>query len=106
MPGWKAAATGPRSQKIANYSNPRFAPLCNVTRRLRSEDFPNACKISLSTRTAPEHQALVGKNMVELGQMQGKTPLEAMIDLALAENLETQFLIHGFANGDENASAA
>jgi N-acyl-D-aspartate/D-glutamate deacylase len=50
-----------------------------------------------------EHQSLVGKNMVEIGRAQGKTPLEAMLDLAIAENLDTQFLIHGFTNGDEEA---
>ena len=30
------------------------------------------------------HRELVGKNLVEIGRMQGKTPLEAMLDLAIA----------------------
>jgi N-acyl-D-aspartate/D-glutamate deacylase len=105
MPGWKAAATGSRSQKIANYSNPEIRAamqrdLDDPTPKVFSKRMQD---IFVNIVQKPEHQALVGKNMVELGQMWGKTPLEAMIDLALAENLETQFLIHGFANGDENA---
>ena len=56
--------------------------------------------VFVNTVQRPEHQALVGKNMVELGLMQGRTPLEAMIDSARRKS-ETQFLIHGFANGDE-----
>ena len=50
-----------------------------------------------------QHKELIGKNLVEIGHLQGKTPLVAMLDLAVAENLETQFLIRGFQNGDENA---
>jgi len=105
MPGWKAASTGSRSQKIANYSNPEIRaamqrdledPTPKVFSKRMQDIFVNAVRL-------PEHQALVGKDMAELGKMQGKTPLEAMIDLALSENLETQFLIRGFANGDEAA---
>jgi N-acyl-D-aspartate/D-glutamate deacylase len=50
-----------------------------------------------------EHKSLLGKDLVTIGREQGKTPLEAMLDLAIAENLDTQFLIHGFTNGDEEA---
>jgi N-acyl-D-aspartate/D-glutamate deacylase len=108
MPGWKAASTGSRSQKIANYSSPEIRAamqrdLDDPTPKVFSKRMQD---IFVNTVRLPEHQALVGKNMAELGQMQGKTPLEAMIDLALSENLETQFLIRGFANGDEAAVRA
>jgi N-acyl-D-aspartate/D-glutamate deacylase len=105
MPGWKAASTGARSQKLANYANPEIRAamqrdLDDPTPKVFSKRMQD---IFVSAVRLPEHQSLVGKNMAELGAMQGKTPLEAMIDLALSENLETQFVIRGFSNGDENA---
>ena len=52
------------------------------------------------------HEHFVGRDLVEIGKEQAKTPLEVMLDLAISENLETQFLIKGFQNGDEEAVRA
>jgi N-acyl-D-aspartate/D-glutamate deacylase len=105
LPAWKAAITGSRAQKIANLSNPEVRaamqrdlddPTPKVFSKRMQDVFVNTVRLN-------EHQSLVGKNLVEIGKAQGKTPLEAMLDLAIAENLDTQFLIHGFTNGDEKA---
>ncbi|NOT54212.1 MAG: amidohydrolase family protein, partial [Deltaproteobacteria bacterium] len=108
LPAWKSAIVGSRSQKIANLSNPEIRaamqrdlddPAPKVFSKRMQDVFVSIVRLD-------EHKALVGKNMVELGQMWNKTPLEALLDLAIAENLDTQFLIHGFANGDEEAVRA
>lgn len=39
----------------------------------------------------PEHRALENKSLAQIGSEQGKPPLDALLDLALAENLETVF---------------
>jgi N-acyl-D-aspartate/D-glutamate deacylase len=39
----------------------------------------------------PEHAAQVGKSLTELGALQGKHAADVMLDLALAEDLETEF---------------
>jgi len=105
LPGWKAAISGSRAQKIANLSNPEMRaamqrdlddPTPKVFSKRMQDVFVSAVRLD-------EHKSLVGKNMVEVGREQGKTPLEAMLDLAIAENLDTQFLIRGFQNGDEEA---
>jgi N-acyl-D-aspartate/D-glutamate deacylase len=105
LPGWKAAIGGSRAQKIANLSNPAMRaamqrdlddPTPKVFSKRMQDVFVSAVRLD-------EHKSLVGKNMVEVGREQGKTPLEAMLDLAIAENLDTQFLIRGFQNGDEEA---
>jgi len=105
LPGWKAAISGSRAQKIANLSNPEMRaamqrdlddPTPKVFSKRMQDVFVSAVRLD-------EHKSLVGKNMVEIGREQGKTPLEAMLDLAIAENLDIQFLIHGFTNGDEEA---
>jgi N-acyl-D-aspartate/D-glutamate deacylase len=105
LPAWKSAITGSRAQKIANLANPEIRA---AMQRDLDDPAPKVFSkrmqdVFVSIVRQDQHRELVGKNLVELGRMQGKTPLEAMLDLAIAENLDTQFLVHGFANGDENA---
>jgi N-acyl-D-aspartate/D-glutamate deacylase len=105
LPAWKAAISGSRAQKIANLSKPETRAamqrdLDDPTPKIFSKRMQD---VFVSEVRLGAHKPLVGKNMVEIGREQGKTPLEAMLDLAIAENLDTQFLIHGFTNGDEEA---
>jgi N-acyl-D-aspartate/D-glutamate deacylase len=108
LPAWKSAITGSRAQKIANLANPEIRAamqrdLDDPTPKVFSKRMQD---VFVSSVRQDQHKELVGKNLVEIGRMQGKTPLTAMLDLAIAENLDTQFLIHGFANGDDNAVRA
>ena len=105
LPAWRAASQGPRSQKIANFSDPAVRA---AMQRDLDDPAPKVFSkrmqdVFVRTVQLDELKQFVGKNMVEVGQQLGKTPLEAMLDIALAENLETQFLIKGFQNGDEEA---
>lgn len=105
MPGWKAALSGSRAQKIANLANPEIraamqADLDDPTPKVFSKRMQD---VFVAAVRLPQHNHMVGKDMVTIAAQQGKTPLAAMLDLALAENLETQFLICGFQNGDEHA---
>ena len=105
FPAWKEAIQGPRAQKIANLSNPDI-------RAAMQRDLDDPAPKIFSKRMQDvfvdgvrqdEHTSLVGKDLVSIGREQGKTPLEAMLDLAVSENLDTQFLIKGFLNGDDEA---
>lgn len=40
----------------------------------------------------PANRALMGKTMGEIGAEQGRSPLDALLDIAVAENLKTSFL--------------
>jgi N-acyl-D-aspartate/D-glutamate deacylase len=53
----------------------------------------------------PEHRAYQGKSVAEVAAMQGKDVIDALLDLALAEDLETRFA-HSSSNGDDAATAA
>jgi N-acyl-D-aspartate/D-glutamate deacylase len=48
----------------------------------------------------------VGQDLIGIARARGTSPLAAMLDLALDEDLETDFLIVGFQNGDEAALRA
>ena len=53
--------------------------------------------------THERNRPCLGKNVADIGRAQGKSPLDAMLDLALDEELGTDFRIVGFQNGDEDA---
>ena len=105
LPEWKAAIRGRRPQKVANLSDPAHRAamqrdLDDPTPKVFSKRMQD---ISVDRVRDEAHRPLEGKDLVTLAREQGKTPLEAMLDLAVAENLETQFLVTGFQNGDPDA---
>ena len=53
----------------------------------------------------PKNKGLVGKTVGEIAKMQGKGIIDAFLDLAVEENLQTAFL-HGENNVDDEAVAA
>src|SRR5207237_10280340 len=50
-----------------------------------------------------KNQSLQGKNIAEVAQEQGKHPVDAMLDLAVEEDLKTEFAMPSFANDNEEA---
>ena len=57
-----------------------------------------------AARGAAEEQGPEGKTVGEIAKMQGKGIIDAFLDLAVEENLETAFL-HGENNVDDDAVA-
>jgi N-acyl-D-aspartate/D-glutamate deacylase len=43
--------------------------------------------------TRPEHERFVGMHLADVAEAMGKAPLDAFLDLALAEDLKTQFMV-------------
>ncbi len=58
-----------------------------------------------ATPNVPKNQGLVGKSVGEIAKMQGKGIIDAFLDLAVEEDLQTAFL-HGENNVDDDAVAA
>jgi N-acyl-D-amino-acid deacylase len=59
-------------------------------------------KLHVVETTRPEHQALEQRSLADIAAAQGKHPLDAMLDLGLAERLATQFTAL-LLNSDEQA---
>lgn len=59
---------------------------------------------ALSVAESASHPELVGRNVVDLADEQGVTPLDAMLDLSLADDLRTRFN-STLANDDADAIA-
>ena len=48
-------------------------------------------QVSVAHVTRPEHRALVGRTIADLAREQGRPPADVLLDLALAEDLATEF---------------
>jgi N-acyl-D-aspartate/D-glutamate deacylase len=59
---------------------------------------------SLSVAESSAHPEIIGRRVVELADERGGTPLDAMLDISLEENLETRFT-SVLANNDPEAIA-
>jgi N-acyl-D-aspartate/D-glutamate deacylase len=58
--------------------------------------------VAVNKVSQPEHREYEGKGIDEIARLQGKAPLDALLDLALAEGLETTFE-ESNTQGDEAA---
>jgi N-acyl-D-aspartate/D-glutamate deacylase len=108
MKTWLPILQGPDEQKLIAYRDP-------ATRdKLRAEvDAPLTPDSTFSKRwdlmvveevKLAKNRALRGKHLAEIGQAQGKHPVDVLLDLALEEDLETVFTL-GEINMDTEAVA-
>jgi N-acyl-D-amino-acid deacylase len=106
MPTWLPILQGPDEQKLIAYRDPATreklraeveAPLNPDSTFSKRWDMMVVEEVKLA-----KNRGLRGKHLAEIGQAQGKHPMDVMLDLALEENLETLFAL-GEINMDTEA---
>ena len=108
MPTWLPILQAPDDEKLAAYRNPE------IRAKLRSEvEAPLGPDSTFSKRwdlmiveepVFPKNRGLRGQHIAEIAKAQGKHPLDAFLDLAVEEGLETVFSL-GEINMDTEAVA-
>jgi N-acyl-D-aspartate/D-glutamate deacylase len=108
MPTWLPILQGPDADKLAAYTNPA------IRAKLREEvDAPLGPDSTFSKRwdlmvveepKLAKNRGLAGKHIAEIAKARGQHPLDAFLDLAVEENLETVFTL-GEINMDTEAVA-
>src|SRR6267378_3683126 len=108
MPTWLPILQGPDAEKLRAYSN------TEIRAKLRAEvDAPLGPDSTFSQRwdlmvveepKLAKNRGLAGKHMAEIAKAQGKHPVDAFLDLAVEEELETGFCL-GEINMDTEAVA-
>ncbi|HEY7538874.1 MAG TPA: amidohydrolase family protein, partial [Methylomirabilota bacterium] len=108
MPTWLPILQGPDADKLAAYTNPA------IRATLREEvDAPLGPDSTFSKRwdlmfveepKLAKNRGLAGKHIAEIAKAKGQHPLDAFLDLAVEENLETIFSL-GEINMDTEAVA-
>jgi N-acyl-D-aspartate/D-glutamate deacylase len=102
MPAWQHVMTRPESEWLAVYGDPGFRAALKAdldARRLAvfrgRWDLVQVLRVS-----RPEHQALVGTSLADLARRGGQHPVDAWLDLVVADGLDVEFLA-GLLNTDE-----
>jgi N-acyl-D-aspartate/D-glutamate deacylase len=108
MPTWLPILQGPDEDKLVAYRDPK------VRTRLAAEvEAPLGPDSTFSKRwdlmiveepQLSKNRGLAGKNIAEIAKARGQTPLDAFLDLAVEENLDTVFTL-GEINMDTEAVA-
>jgi N-acyl-D-aspartate/D-glutamate deacylase len=108
MPTWLPILQGPDADKLAAYRDP------GIRAKLAAEvEAPLGPDSTFSKRwdlmiveepQLPKNRGLAGKSIAEIAKAKGQTPLDAFLDLAVEENLDTVFSL-GEINMDTEAVA-
>ena len=104
IPAWKKLSALPLAERMEKLRDPAVrAELAQETVSSKPIDFSRRWDlIAVKTVARKENQNLEGKNIAELAAAQKKSPIDAILDLALAEELETIFE-DSTTQGDEKA---
>jgi N-acyl-D-amino-acid deacylase len=97
MPHWHPLLLASDDEKLRAYSDPAVRQQLwdDIAAPLGSEGvFSRRWDLMVAEEPQlPQHQALKGKNIAQIAAAQGKDVLDAFLDLALAENLDTVFVL-------------
>ncbi|MBM4406429.1 MAG: D-aminoacylase [Chloroflexi bacterium] len=105
-PEWKEFIAKPFSEKMRLIADPptrlrlreAWDSLAIAQRAVQKMELLHIARTAL-----PQHRQLEGKKLKDVATGQGKHTADALLDLAQAEDLNTQFAYIGFMNGDEAA---
>ena len=104
MPAWNRALACPLAERLEKLRNPKIRAelqddLDNYLVRVWSGRWD---KLKVFTS---KDEKYVGRWLDEIAATENKTPLDAFLDIALSENLETYFYIADLTSDDEAANA-
>ena len=118
LPAWNEATIGTLEERKAKLADPARRPKLRADMERaritgRRQDDGEAGQISMfrwnetfiDKVCLEKNKVLQGKTVAELAQEQNKHPVDAMLDLAVEEDLKTEFSMPSFANSDEEALA-
>jgi len=106
MPSWRPAFNRSREEQLALYSSNRFREQFRDDLQARRGAFFNGQwdAVTVAKVTMDEHRPLLNKSIQEVAELQHKHPVDAFLDLAIAENLELGITVQ-LINADQNAVA-
>jgi N-acyl-D-amino-acid deacylase len=96
---WRQLLTGTREEKIAKMKDPAMRAAAKSEKAMRAIDI-NAPGIGGRlpklivqwVENKPELEQYVGKSLRQIGEEEGKHPVDVMLDLSLATDLKAEFL--------------
>ena len=106
LPSWKAIMDLPAEQRAVQFADEKQRPIL-------IEDMKKAAGMSgalpfltVGEVHSPQNEQYQGKSLMEIAQTEGKELGEVILDIALADNLETEFQLKNVINADKASVAA
>lgn len=106
MPSWRPAFNRSREEQIELYRSDQFRQQFRDDLRARRGAFFNGQwdAVTVAKVTRDKHKPLLNKSIWQIAELQHKQPVDAFLDLAVAENLELGITVQ-LINADEKAVA-
>jgi N-acyl-D-aspartate/D-glutamate deacylase len=105
LPGWKAIMDEPMPGRIASFADPeRRAALVGEMSAAKGMSAAIAL-LRVGQVKSPENERFVGKNLMEIAAEEETTIGDVVLDLALADDLETEFQLTNVLNANKEAVA-
>src|SRR6516164_8610017 len=104
MPSWRPAFNRAREEQIALYRSDRFRAEFRDDLQHRRGAFFNGQweAVTVAKVAKAEHRPLLNRSIQQVAELQHKHPVDAFLDLAIAENLELGITVQ-LINADQNA---
>jgi len=103
LPTWRAAMFLSTTEKVAALANKETRE--KMRTEVASATFFNGWKyVVVKETTQPQHKALEGQNIAAIAAAQGKSPLDAFLDLCVAEDCATEFIYYAVDMEEEPMS--
>ena len=96
-PAWRDSFEAPMDERMRRYADPEVrAVLIAEGDRLK-----NAMSVLVVKRVrAPENKMYEGRGLAEIAATEGKSFVEAMLDISLKDELQTEFALNGYLHSD------
>ena len=103
LPGWKKIMDLPRAQRIEKFQNERSSL---VEEMKTAQGFGGSIPfLKVGSVKTKENQAYEGRYLAEIAQEEEKEIGEVILDLAINDNLDTEFQLQNVINADKQAVA-
>jgi N-acyl-D-aspartate/D-glutamate deacylase len=97
-PTWNAVMQLPIAERIAAFADPGARP--GLVEAAGKTLLPLMFILRIGDTYSPENKALEGKTLAEAAQALGKSLPDAMLDIALKDDLQTEFQLKGAIHAD------
>jgi N-acyl-D-aspartate/D-glutamate deacylase len=88
VPSWKEATLGNFEARLQKLSDPERRPALRDSNPVLTNDWKDVFIVSVKN---PEFKKYENMSIVEAGELMGKHPVDAMLDIAVADGLEAEF---------------
>ena len=103
LPGWKKIMDLPKEERLERFKNERHAL---VNEMKKAQGFGGSLPfLKVGSVKTPENEAYKGRYLAEIAQETGKEIGEVILDISIADNLDTEFQLQNVINADKQAVA-